>query len=348
MSHTANQNQDISVVSYDRLFEQFTDPCVVFDMSSGDPIIIESNTEFKNVFAKGQQELYGEPLNDLIVPEENQAEAHELDERTIRGEANEEIIKRKTVTGISTFLYRGIPLGNMRGFGMYIDIDAQLRQHQYIDVFQRLFRHNLRNELNIIAGNINHIRSEIDDEELDSHCLAVKESVSTLNRLTNEVSVLRDLIKSEDEGNRIKQYELQPIVERAASSVESNFELGEVTVSCPDDLSGFCGSKFVEAIKALVDNGLRHNESDTPHVMIRCVDYPSDSVGVVISDNGVGIPITEKKVINGETDISPLEHGSGLGLWIAKWIIESYNGQIQISNPKTNKVGTVVYIRLFT
>jgi Signal transduction histidine kinase len=44
-----------------------------------------------------------------------------------------------------------------------------------------------------------------------------------------------------------------------------------------------------------------------------------------VADDGPGIPDDERMVLNRATETS-LEHGSGLGLWLAKWLVDASGG----------------------
>jgi signal transduction histidine kinase len=49
---------------------------------------------------------------------------------------------------------------------------------------------------------------------------------------------------------------------------------------------------------------------------------------VEITDTGPGIPESERAAVFDDQPLSQLSHGSGLGLWLAKWVVENYGGQL--------------------
>jgi signal transduction histidine kinase len=59
-----------------------------------------------------------------------------------------------------------------------------------------------------------------------------------------------------------------------------------------------------------------------------------DGIVVIVSDDGPGIPADELRALYGSSE-SPLHHGSGLGLWVVKWITESYGGEVRIEEEAT-------------
>lgn len=63
----------------------------------------------------------------------------------------------------------------------------------------------------------------------------------------------------------------------------------------------------------------------------------------MFNDNGPGIPEFEQTVLEEGTE-TPLEHGSGLGLWIVNWIIDDHNGSIDVES--SGEGGTKMVVEL--
>lgn len=56
-------------------------------------------------------------------------------------------------------------------------------------------------------------------------------------------------------------------------------------------------------------------------------DRHDSSVTIRIADDGPGIPVHEQTAILSGPE-TPLEHGSGVGLWLANWIAESLDSEL--------------------
>lgn len=332
-------------IEYKRLFEQLNDACVIFTIQNETPIINNANNAFKQTFCHDPNtSLTNKSLNKLVVPEEKQQEANRLDKQTIRNTVNEEIIERKTKTGVRTFIYRGIPLEGNKGLGIYMDITERLRQKQYIDVLQRVLRHNFRNELGVILGNTKTVLNSTDAEETTKHAEIVFEAAERLNNLVDESDIIRDIIDSHGT-TETKQLQLKPIVEQAITVTEEQFNDPTITLDCDESLTVNAHGKLQHAFEALIDNGIRHNDINDPKIVIECREISDTNVQIEISDNGPGIPVGDKKIITGDGTISPLEHGSGLGLWVARWVTESCNGTITVQT-RQHTPGTTFLITL--
>jgi len=66
---------------------------------------------------------------------------------------------------------------------------------------------------------------------------------------------------------------------------------------------------------------------------------------LAILDNGDGSPERERALITDDRTETRLEHSSGLGLWIAKWIVEQYDGTLSVK-PNPDSHGSNVVIEL--
>jgi signal transduction histidine kinase len=51
-------------------------------------------------------------------------------------------------------------------------------------------------------------------------------------------------------------------------------------------------------------------------------------VFVTVADDGPGIPTADREIIFDDGEITPLQHGSGLGLWLVRWVTESAGGTV--------------------
>lgn len=326
-------------VEYKQFFEGLDEPCVVFEIVNDEPIIISANNAFKETFVDERKSVYAVNLNELIVPEDKIEKAKKLDQRTKKGEINEIEVERETIHEVRNFLYRGIPVNDILGFGIYIDITQRQREKEYINVLQRILRHNLRNDLTILSGFATRANNIATDDEI-SECLSnILKKTGRIETLIEEADTIRDII-NEDFGSNTQLMSVEKIAGSAIGECLSEFSSANVGIECTDGLMAKAGPKLQVAFEAVIDNGLRYNNSDQPRVMIRGHKVNDNRVHISIADNGVGITTTEQEIITGDKEATQLEHGSGLGLWMTKWIIESYQGSIEIHNSHTG--GTVI------
>ncbi|MFT4944968.1 MAG: signal transduction histidine kinase [Halovenus sp.] len=94
----------------------------------------------------------------------------------------------------------------------------------------------------------------------------------------------------------------------------------------------------------LIENALKHT-GEPPAVEIT-VTADEDSVSVRVADDGPGVPADELVGIVGERDRTQLTHGSGLGLWLVRLVLDDYGGDLSYESPP--EYGSVFTVTLQT
>ncbi len=108
------------------------------------------------------------------------------------------------------------------------------------------------------------------------------------------------------------------------------------------------GSRLQQVVSNLVNNAVKFTPADGQvTVDLRRV---SDNVQIVVSDTGIGIdpeilPHVFERFIQAEGVSTRTEGGLGLGLAIARQIVEMHGGQIAVESPGINR-GTVFTVRI--
>lgn len=117
------------------LFDAVPEAVVLVEFVDCEPVIRDYNERFEDLFGYGAADLRGEPINDYILPDEQQAHrsAATIDERAARGEVVEREITRKTADGTRDFLFRSQPFSQdevVKSIGIYTDITDRQRERQ--------------------------------------------------------------------------------------------------------------------------------------------------------------------------------------------------------------------------
>ncbi|WP_436934912.1 PAS domain S-box protein [Halovenus marina] len=332
---------------FQELFENLPDPVVEVKFVDRDPIVQYVNPAFVETFGYGRDGVQGANLNDLIVPGGERESATTLDERALGGEETSAGVKRETPDGRRDFLLRGFEYTREEdsyGFAVYTDITEQKERERYLQVLNRVLRHNLRNDMNVVMALAKRLAENIEDEEL-------AEYAATLENNAREVATLSEKAK-----------EIERVLGRRASEtgvVDATAHLRELTAEkqtaypdadfvtdLPDELWLVANENIKRACEELVENAIEHNERARPRLAISARDVDQDGwVELSFHDNGPGIPDDEWQIVTGEEEITQLSHGSGLGLWLIRWIVESYGGEIY-REQRAGEDGTRIVLRL--
>ena len=125
------------------------------------------------------------------------------------------------------------------------------------------------------------------------------------------------------------------------SSVAVDFEFVR-NDDCADGAEIAVSPVLSSVLKNVVENAVEHNDAADPLVGVRatCVD---EAVEIRVADNGPGISDHERAALERGNE-TPLEHGSGLGLWLIAWGTEMADGDLTIDDREGG--GTVVTVRV--
>ncbi|MFD1642090.1 PAS domain-containing sensor histidine kinase [Halohasta litorea] len=338
------------------LFEELEDAVVKFELvdreersssssraepGESEPVIIDANDAFTDVFGYDGETVIGEPLNELIVPAAKRAEAAQFDQRTQDGESNAAIVERMTDEGERKFVYRGVPYEEDYGFAIYSDITDELQRERHLDVLHRVLRHNLRNDLTVVLGMASRIIETTAEDETRAAATKIKQTASELSQLSDEANTIAKVL---GEQATVRPVELDPLVSDVVADIESRFEAAAISADIPTDTAVSANDKLQIVLRSLLDNAIRHNDSPEPRATVTAERPDPSTVELEVIDNGPGIPAAEQRIITDDDEITPLNHGSGLGLWLVKWIVDTYGGSLDIETPQSG--GTVVRLRL--
>lgn len=323
---------DQAMDRFERLVSHLQDAVVEFELDGDVPIILSVNPAFEQIFACETEAVVGTSLNELIVPVTLDSEASAFDTRTAAGKSNRAVVNRRTADGVRQFLYRSIPYDDGdRGIAIYTDITDQFRRDRQLAVLYRVLRHNLRNDLNIVRGYAELIAGRTDDRPVRAYAGTIAKTTDRLLELSNEARDFERVLNTEQ---TVKPMCLGAIIDRVVDTCRSRFPAGTIEQSEVSELTVRAGEYLDLALEALVDNGLRHSEAELPWVGIDTT-VDADTVTITVCDNGPGIPPAERAVVTGGRSITPLEHGSGLGLWLVAAVVDVYGGRVEFAERDT-------------
>lgn len=101
------------------------------------------------------------------------------------------------------------------------------------------------------------------------------------------------------------------------------------------------------ALENIISNGIKYSDNtrDDSFVAINAEKWPSDSVNITISDNGIGIPKKRHSEVFGMfKQFHPnIAHGTGLGMYIVKKSVDRLGGSISFDSSTS---GTEFHINI--
>ncbi|MFB6227111.1 MAG: PAS domain S-box protein [Halobacteriales archaeon] len=202
------------------------------------------------------------------------------------------------------------------------DVTHRKQHEQRIQVLNRFLRHNLRNDLNAIRGCIE-LATDPDNQRVEE---PLESALRTADNLLESVKTARNMQTKLAESD-LRDQDLASVLRQVVDRIREEYSEQEVQVSVPDTVPIVALNCLDDALWELLENACIYGNGP-----IRVsVETNDQSVIVEISDQGPGIPEQEVAVLNSGEETS-LEHGSGLGLWIAYWMISASQGTLSFEN----------------
>lgn len=230
--------------------------------------------------------------------------------------------------------------GEIEGFvGIQDDSTSRKLHEQQLEVFHRILRHNLRNKGSIIIGSADTLAESIDDDAHRERLETIRESMQSLIELGKKARDAGELL--EDVLNGGVTCELSPTLERIRTDVASRYPGADISIVDAQTPTGRVNARVTPAFYELIENAVKHADTETPQVGIAVETDPTTATTTVtIADDGGGIPPQDRRAIENGTE-DPLTHSSGLGLWLANWLVAYAGGDIRM---RVNEHGTTVEV----
>ena len=220
------------------------------------------------------------------------------------------------------------------------DVTDQQRYEQRLRVLNRVLRHDLRNDANVVLGYADLLL----ESDLPEHA---RERAETIRRKAARLVELGEQARAVDRTLHAAASETRPIhlgsvIDDVARQARETYPDGAVETTCPREVFVEANDLLASAIWELVANGIEHNDGTAPWVRLS-VTVGDEWVYVTVTDDGPGIPESERAVLDHGTETA-LEHGSGLGLWLVKWTADAVDGDVSFAE-RTPR-GSEVTLRL--
>ncbi|MXR21397.1 sensor histidine kinase [Halobacterium sp. PCN9] len=216
-------------------------------------------------------------------------------------------------------------------------LEASRERARQLQVLDRLLRHNLRNELNVVRGRAELLLTD-DPGDVTEHAERIVRRCDALLESAEKERAINRVI---GEGTTVESVDVPAVVESAVDGVADDYPEATVEVDAPASAPASAVPYVETAVHELVENAVEH--ADAAHASVAVsVDASDSTVAVSVADSGPGIPEMERRVLDGRADIDALHHSQGLGLWLVYWIVDRSGGSLEFAD--NDPAGSVVTI----
>ncbi|WP_458205672.1 PAS domain S-box protein [Haladaptatus sp. NG-SE-30] len=226
----------------------------------------------------------------------------------------------------------------LRGYaGFFTDLTERRQYEQSLRILNRVLRHNLRNDANVVLGHVDIVADELEDGELNRSLSTARQRVHSIIKYAETARNLDELL-SERTTPSLFPVRIDDVLFRELRAIRERFPDAAFVAEFQSDSIFVAADDAVGvAFEAVFANAVEHNDSSVPRVHVR-LESDDTHTTVMVEDNGPGIPEDEHDLIFGREEVSPLHHGQGLDLFFVDRLMEKYGGSVWVENSEDGAV----------
>ncbi|GAD52611.1 signal-transducing histidine kinase [Halarchaeum acidiphilum MH1-52-1] len=210
-----------------------------------------------------------------------------------------------------------------------LDREDRLRdQRERLELLNRTFRHDLMNDANVIDARASLLGEHVDETGAE-YLATVQERAGEMGERIETMRSLMKAVEGED-------HDLTPMPAATAMKAQVDDARGtyrgaafEVEAPLPD-VDVLADDLLADVFQNLLANAVEHNTADAPHVRISA-ERDGEDLLVTVADNGSGVDPDRRDAVFDLGEKGEASGGTGIGLNICKRIVDSYGGDITIT-----------------
>jgi signal transduction histidine kinase len=206
--------------------------------------------------------------------------------------------------------------------------------------FLSVLSHELKSPLNAIEGYLNIMQERQAGNDIKDYDQVINRSLERIKGMRTLIMDLLDLtkIQFEKREEKFERLHLNQIMQTAIENINPYAIQKDVTIDFQADKDIYMDADpgDIEIVfNNLLSNAVKYNKDNGSVNVEFKEDKPNGSVEISVSDTGIGMTEEEKQKLFQEffrVKNEKTKHitGSGLGLSIAKKVIDLYNGKITV------------------
>ncbi|WP_435101885.1 sensor histidine kinase [Halarchaeum sp. P4] len=213
-----------------------------------------------------------------------------------------------------------------------------------LEILNRVLRHDIRNDMMVVLGWLGMLRDDASDEQLPTldRIEAAADHVVELTLIAADIA----RTMTGDEAVPLRPMSLTTVLREEVEKCQVAFSAAHIEfVADPPEVTVVANDLLGSVFRNLLNNAVQHNTADRPEVTVR-VEEREDTVCVIVSDNGPGIPdaIRDRLFV---TEVKGLESsGAGMGLYLVGALTTTYGGDVWVEDDETRGATFVVELPL--
>lgn len=205
--------------------------------------------------------------------------------------------------------------------------------------FVSVISHELKTPVALIKGYADTLLRQDacwDEQVLQESLQVILEETDRLNQLIDNLLDASQL-QTGTLSLELDQVALDALAQHVATRFRTQTETHEIVTRFPQPFPAVGGdaNRLEQVLNNLVSNAIKYSpEGGTIEISGH---LPPDEVVVTVSDQGIGVPLEEQtrifeRFVRGERERRQRTPGAGLGLYLAKAIVEAHGGRIWVES----------------
>jgi signal transduction histidine kinase len=202
------------------------------------------------------------------------------------------------------------------------------RRKEMVEMYDRLLRHDLGNDLQVIAGFADAVAGQVDGQT-EEYAGKIQNAAESAADLIQRVG---DLVSTLEAQDNPEPQDLGTALQDTVRDVRANY--GSLTVDFEAsalDYQVYGGDLLDSVFTNVMSNAAVHNEGEV-HMDVYLDEVGPDEVAVCFADDGTGVPEDLREEIF-EMGVKGQESsGTGFGLGFVRALTESYGGSVSVTD----------------
>ncbi len=204
---------------------------------------------------------------------------------------------------------------------------------EQLEVLNRILRHDIRNDTQMIQLSTEELRSKLPEEHQDS-LQRIQQTNEHIQELTeNSRALIQALTQGELETEPVR---LDTVVRDELESARLRYPDADITVEGSLDRTLVSANGTLSSVvRNLLNNAVQHNRGEV-RVTVR-VEQRDDFLRLCVLDNGIGVPDDQKEEIFGKGEQGMEGVGTGIGLYLVNELVRSYGGDVWVMDRENGR-----------
>ncbi|QLH84514.1 PAS domain-containing sensor histidine kinase [Halosimplex pelagicum] len=218
------------------------------------------------------------------------------------------------------------------------DITEYRTRERRLRLLSRIVRHNLRNRMNLVRGRAAHLGQAVDDEALSAEAESIARVADEVGGLSDSVTQIEEM--AEPDATEREPTNVRAVVGPVVQGARESYPDAALSLVVDENAWLMADEGLRYALEHAVENAIEHNDRESPTVEVTVSADDDGQCVIRVADDGPPIPDVETDVLDGTVAASSTYHGTGVGLWVMQWCVNSLGGELSFgeNHPRGNVV----------